>query len=92
MYAFEAGVSFFGLDNLTVTLSYQKQENDAVYTGTLTYSQEILGVSNPMAGYRDQKYPNAIGRSQAFLIANYHTTDFCTYEIRVYKVRIFYLT
>ena len=27
-----------------------------------------------------------------FLIANYHTTDFCTYEIRVYKVRISYIT
>lgn len=38
---------FFGLDNLTVTLSYQKQGNDAAYTGTQTYSQEILGVSNP---------------------------------------------
>ena len=47
MYAFEAGVLFFGLDNLTVTLSYQKQGNDAAYTGTQTYSQEILGVSNP---------------------------------------------
>src|ERR1700722_18975987 len=44
------------------------------------------------AGYRDQKYITQSADSEHFLIANYHTTDFCTYEIRVCRVQIFYLT
>jgi hypothetical protein len=44
------------------------------------------------AGYRDKKYITQTADSEHFLITNYHTTDFCTYEIRVYRVRMFYLT
>jgi hypothetical protein len=34
---------------------------------------------------RNQPIPNT-------LISNYYIIDFCTYEIKVYRVRIFYLT
>jgi hypothetical protein len=54
--------------------------------------RDAMVVEDDTAGYRDQKYIPQSADSEHFLIANYHTTDFCTYEIRVYRVRIFYLT
>jgi len=44
-----------------------------------------------MAKYRGQNNYE-IGRFRALSNCNYHTTDFCTYEIGAYMIRLFYLT
>ena len=41
-YTFKTSVSFV-LDGLDVTLSYEKQGGDCIYTGTLIYTKPILG-------------------------------------------------